>query len=103
MLGTDRHARCGDIRDARAGPYLHSERFEVAHGPGRHAWIERWQNARSGLDKNHASLSGVDNKKVARERVTAHLADGACELHASGSASDDDEREMAPTSVDVAF
>ena len=82
-------------------PDLHAERFEIAHRASRELLVERRQDARPGFDQDHARLARIDAAKIARQRVAAHLADRARELHARRSAADDDEREMAPSRVEV--
>ena len=82
-------------------PHLHAQRFEIAHRARGQLVVERWQDARTRLDQDHARLPRIDAAEIARQRVAAHLADRTGQLHAGRAAADDDEREMATTRLDA--
>ena len=85
------HAVRVDIRRQGVRPDLHAELFQVLRRPGGLLLGEHGEDARTGLDQDDPGEPGIDVAEIPRERESAHLPNGACQLDTGGPAADDDE------------
>ena len=70
-----------------------AEAFELGFGFGGEILRIGGQHARAAVEQHDAALGGVDVAEVVAHVELGDVADGAGELHAGGSAADDDEIE----------
>ena len=77
--------------------------FEVAGRATRLALAEGWEDAWPRFDQDHPRELGVDVPEVARQRESAHLAQGPGEFDASRPAADHDEGQQSAAAFGVGF